>query len=153
MLFFLHLFSFLFAFLLFLLLPLHLCFCCLFVCLSEKTKMMTSPISSVALPPSAVALPLGNQGRPWDSPPSNSPRVNPGLMTNPCPASTTAVCLSCFDVWSPNCKLTIKLKKTHEIKIKGGHPGILHQHFFHIKGLSVEKIWGDRLAKLRNFSL
>lgn len=44
--------------------PLCFCFSCLFVCLSERRKMMTSPISSVAPPPSAVAPHLGNQGRP-----------------------------------------------------------------------------------------
>lgn len=48
---------------------------CLLICLSETRKMMTSPISSVAPPPSAVALPLGNQGRP-----RNPVQLFPGRM-------------------------------------------------------------------------
>lgn len=75
--------------------PLCFCFSCLFVCLSERRKMMTSPISSVAPPPSAVAPHLGNQGRPWESSaPHNCPRVNWGVIMSPCPPSTMAVSLS-----------------------------------------------------------
>lgn len=60
---------------------------------------MTSPISSVAPPPSAVALPLGNQGRPQDTPPapSNCPWVNGGVTLNPRPPSTVAVSVSVSD--------------------------------------------------------
>lgn len=113
--------------------PLCFCFSCLFVCLSERRKMMTSPISSVAPPPSAVAPHLGNQGRPWESSaPHNCPRVNWGVIMNPCPPSTMAVSLSVslslpllsFDHQTAR-KLWSK-KETCEIRRYEVNPAILH---------------------------
>lgn len=60
------------------------------VFLSERRKTTTSPISSVAPPQSAVARPLGNQGRAWDP----SLPVYREMNMNPCPPSILVFSIS-----------------------------------------------------------
>lgn len=117
---------------------------CLSVCLSEKRKMMTSPINSVAPPPSAVAPPLGNQGGPRANPLSPCPPLPEGWLYTPyIPPSTMAVSIFSFlfvflnliqkqqetNLWRVSCKKQHKRRKSWA-------PSWVN---FQIKGLYVDR--------------
>lgn len=128
---------------------------CLSVCLSERRRMTTSPINSVAPPPSAVAPPLGNQGRQWATPlprptlPSKS-RVDYELFP---PSSMSLSLFLHFDHEAAR-KLLVETcgvkNKNHENKTKGGDLGLSSQTRFSDWRLVCGESWSLTLTDSQN---